>query len=62
MSSFMSALMKQRKNAEKEAPDTSVRFKEIKAVLKSYNYDNGITPEITVGILQDLGPTFVKIG
>ena len=62
MSSFMSALMKQRKDAQKAEPDTSGRFKEIKAVLKKYNYDDGITPEITVSILQDLGPTFVKIG
>lgn len=62
MSSFMSALMKERKKAKKEKPDTGARFKEIKAVLKKYNYDNGITPEITVGILEDLGPTFVKLG
>ena len=32
MSSFMSALMKQRKQAKKDKPDTSARFKEIKAV------------------------------
>ena len=62
MSSFISALMKQRKDAKKAEPDTSGRLKEILAVLKKYNYDDGITPEITVNILQDLGPTFVKIG
>lgn len=38
------------------------RLKEIIAVLRKYDYDDGITPEITVSILQDLGPTFVKIG
>lgn len=38
------------------------RLKEIISVLRKYNYDNGITPEITVNILQDLGPTYVKIG
>ena len=58
----MSALMKQRKDAKKAQPDTHGRLKEIGTVLKKYNYDNGITPEITVNILQDLGPTFVKIG
>ena len=62
MSSFISALMKQRKDAKKAEPDTHGRLKEIIAVLKKYNYDDGITPEITVNILQDLGPTFVKIG
>ena len=62
MSSFIGALMKQRKAAKKAEPDTSGRLREIIAVLKKYNYDDGITPEITVSILQDLGPTFVKIG
>jgi len=62
MSSFISALMKQRKDAKKAEPDSSGRLKEIINVLKKYNYDDGITPEITVNILQDLGPTFVKIG
>ena len=62
MSSFISALLKQRKDAKKAGPDTSARFKEITAILKKYNYDDGITPEITVSILEDLGPTFVKIG
>ena len=62
MSNFITALMKQRRDAKKAQPDTHGRLKEIIAVLKKYNYDDGITPEITVNILQDLGPTFVKIG
>ena len=62
MSSFISALMKQRKDAKKAEPDSSGRLKEIINVLNKYNYDDGITPEIVVNILQDLGPTFVKIG
>lgn len=62
MSSFISALLKQRKDAKKAEPSSDGRLKEILAVLKKYNYDDGITPEITVNILQDLGPTFVKIG
>ena len=62
MSSFITALMKQRKDAKKKEPKSDGRLKEILAVLKKYNYDDGITPEITVNILQDLGPTFVKIG
>ncbi|MER2056656.1 MAG: AarF/UbiB family protein, partial [Clostridia bacterium] len=62
MSNFISALMKQRKDAKKEEPKVGGRLKEVLAVLKKYNYDDGITPEIVVNILTDLGPTFVKIG
>ena len=62
MSGFVSALIKQRREAKKAEPDTHGRLKEIIAVLKKYDYEDGITPEITVQILQDLGPTFVKIG
>ncbi len=62
MSNFVTALLKQRKDAKKAEPDTNGRLREILAVLKKYNYDDGITPEIVVNILTDLGPTFVKIG
>ncbi len=62
MSNFITALIKQRKDAKKADPDTHGRLKEILDVLRKYNYDDGITPEIVVNILQDLGPTFVKIG
>ena len=62
MSDFVTALLKQRRDAKKAQPDTNGRLKEILSVLKKYNYDDGITPEIVVNILTDLGPTFVKIG
>lgn len=62
MSNFVTALIKQRRDAKKAEPDTNGRLKEIIAILKKFNYDRGITPEITVRILQDLGPTYVKIG
>jgi len=62
MSNFISALMKQRKDAKKADPKVNGRLKEVISVLRKYNYDDGITPEITVNILTDLGPTFVKIG
>ena len=62
MAGFITALIKQRNNAKKAEPKTNGRLKEIIKILKKYNYDDGITPEITVNILQDLGPTFVKIG
>lgn len=62
VSNFVTALIKQRRDAKKAEPDTNGRLKEIIAILKKFNYDRGITPEITVRILQDLGPTYVKIG
>ena len=62
MSGFISALIKQRKDAKKAEPDSNGRLKEILAIIRKYDYDDGITPEIVVNILQDLGPTFVKIG
>ena len=62
MSGFISALLKQRKDAKKAEPDTNGRLKEILGIIRKYDYDDGITPEIIVNILQDLGPTFVKIG
>ena len=62
MSGFISALMKQRKDAKKASPDMKGRFNEIVGIIRKYDYDDGITPEIVVGIIQDLGPTFVKIG
>ena len=62
MAGFFSALLKQRKEAKKNAPNTRERFNEIVGILRKYDYDDGITPEVVVNILQDLGPTFVKIG
>ena len=62
MSGFITALLKMRKEAKKAAPDTNGRLKEILGILRKYDYDDGITPEIVTNILQDLGPTFVKIG
>jgi ubiquinone biosynthesis protein len=62
MAGFISALIKQRKDAKKAQPDTNKRLKEIIAIIRKHNYDDGITPDIVASILQDLGPTFVKIG
>lgn len=38
------------------------RMKEIYAVLKKHDAFKGLTPEKATSILEDLGPTFVKIG
>lgn len=62
MANFITALIKQRNDAKKSEPDTNGRLKEIIDIIRKYDYEDGITPEILVGIIQDLGPTFVKIG
>ena len=42
--------------------DDSLRFKEIKAVLKKHQLGRGINPVKLREILEDLGPTYVKLG
>ncbi|MBP3892789.1 MAG: AarF/ABC1/UbiB kinase family protein [Atopobiaceae bacterium] len=61
MAGFMQALRNARKKT-KDNVDYGTRGKEILSILKKYDYSEGLTPEMTVDILQDLGPTFVKLG
>lgn len=61
MPGYVQALRNARAQA-KEKVDYSARGKEILAILKKYDVSDGLTPEMTVDILQDLGPTFVKLG
>ncbi len=61
MATFIQALRNARKKT-KDKIDYSARGKEIVAILKKYDYSDGLTPAMTVDILQDLGPTFVKLG
>lgn len=61
MAGFITALAKARKKTA-DSIDYNARGKEILAILKKYDYSEGLTPEMAVGILQDLGPTFVKLG
>ena len=61
MANFIQALRNARKKT-KDKIDYSARGKEIVAILKKYDYSDGLTPAMTVDILQDLGPTFVKLG
>ena len=57
----MQALRNARRKT-KDKVDYTQRGKEIIAILKKYDYSDGLTPTMTVDILQDLGPTFVKLG
>ena len=43
MSGFISALIKQRKDAKKAQPDTNGRLREIINIIRKQNYDNGHT-------------------
>ena len=62
MANFGLSMKKARKRSKEEKAEARERFKEILAIVKKYNVKDGLTPEMTVDILQDLGPTFVKIG
>ncbi len=42
--------------------DNSRRFKEIREVLRKHQISKGMSPEKLKKILEDLGPTYVKIG
>ena len=61
MASFIQQLAAARKKT-KSTVDYGARGKEIIKILKKYDYSDGLTPEMTVKILEDLGPTFVKLG
>ena len=61
MMGFIQALTKARNNT-KDKIDYNARGKEILSILKKYDFSDGLTPEMTVSILEDLGPTFVKLG
>ena len=61
MAGFLQALRNARSKT-KDKVDYSQRGKEIISILKKYDYSEGLTPAMTVDILQDLGPTFVKLG
>ena len=44
-------------------PDAGARFNEIWGILKKHDLDEkNATPERVVALLQDLGPTFIKLG
>ena len=47
----------------KEMFDETKRLEEILSVIRKHNLvKNGLTPETLRHILEDLGPTFIKIG
>ena len=59
----VSLLMKNaRKRSKEDKAASQARFKEILAIVKKYDLKEGLTPEMAVDLIQDLGTTFVKLG
>ena len=55
--------MRRRRTMRKKEPSVyRSRLREMTAVLHKYNISRGVTPEKLRLILEDLGPTFIKIG
>ena len=47
---------------EKESQDYKGRLREMTAVLHKYGVTRGVTPEKLRLILEELGPTYIKLG
>lgn len=62
MVDIRSALKKARRRSKEEKAESRERFKEILSIVKKYDLKDGLTPEMTVELIQDLGTTFVKLG
>ena len=52
----------QRRKKEEEAVENRARFREIRQVLAQNKITRGITPEKLRMILEELGPTYIKLG
>lgn len=61
MPSFTDAFQIARKRNANRAASTK-RFKEILGIIRKHNITGGLTPQAATTLLEDLGPTFVKLG
>lgn len=62
MSAFYDAMKVAQKRAKGKSEHSSARLREILEILRNHDVRSGLTPQKAVDILQDLGPTFVKLG
>ena len=62
MANVSFSMKKARKRSKEEKAASHERFKDILAIVKKYDLKDGLTPEMTVELIQDLGTTFVKLG
>lgn len=60
MSSFSEAILFARNRNKNKT--SGKRFKEILEIIYKHDVMNGLSPEQAVNLLEDLGPTFVKLG
>ena len=60
MATFVEMLGKARKR--NKGGNESERFREILGIVHKHKLSEGLPPEKAVALLQDLGPTFVKLG
>ena len=56
------SMKRARRRSREEKAESRARFKEILSIVKKYEIRDGLTPEMTVELIQDLGTTFVKLG
>lgn len=56
---FIQAQKRHKNSTDKSAGE---RFREILGIVRSHKLRDGLTPEKMVALIQDLGPTFVKLG
>ena len=62
MANVSLSMKKARKRTREEKAQSHARFKEILHIIKQYDIKEGLTPEQTVSLIQDLGTTFIKLG
>ena len=62
MANVTSLMRSARKRSREEKAETTARFKEILSIVKKHDLKDGLTPEKTVELIQDLGTMFVKLG
>ena len=56
------SMKKARRKSKEEKAEERARFKDILSIVKKYDLKQGLTPEMTVELIQDLGTTFIKLG
>ena len=62
MADFGLSMRKARKRSKEDRAEARARFKEILDIVRKHDVRDGLTPEMTVELLEDLGTTFVKLG
>ena len=62
MANVSLSMKKARKRTREEKAQSQKRFREILGIIKKYDIKEGMSPDQTVELIQDLGTTFIKLG